>query len=90
MYKRQQVTRKVLFYGYCYRWLVGHRYDNIKELEEKYGKKLPPVLEQMLGIKTTADNAYYPTDDVAPLRGIIATEEMRGLINDGKAIEDKM
>ena len=82
-----QVTRKVLFYGYCYRWLVGHRYCNRKKVEEVYGNKLPSILEQMLGIGATADNAYYPTDDIVPLRAIIRKYEKEGLIEDGKAKE---
>lgn len=64
------VTRKVLFYGYCYRWLVGQKYQETLSTAV-YGRKLPPILRQMLGIDSTADNVYYPSEDVVPLRQYI-------------------
>ena len=45
--------RKVLFYGYTYRWIRGFEYYDINRLRMTYGSSLDPILEQMLDINKT-------------------------------------
>ena len=71
------ITRKMLFYGYAYRWMQGHIYNSIvlmsiyEDLLENY-----PVRQQLLGMGLTADNAYYPEDKDIPLKGML--DELEG------------
>jgi ectoine hydroxylase len=58
------VTRKVLFYGYGYRWIrtkddmtVSHLWD-----------RSDPIRRQMLGWGVNANGFYTPTDEDVPLR----------------------
>lgn len=58
------MTRKVIWYGYSYRWLrpkdamtVAHLYP-----------KLDPIQRQLLGDTTSANGMYDPTDADVPLR----------------------
>ncbi len=58
------MTRKVIWYGYSYRWLrpkdamtVAHLYP-----------KLDPIQRQLLGDGKSANGAYDPTDADVPLR----------------------
>jgi hypothetical protein len=58
------VTRKVLFYGYGYRWIrtkddmtVSHLWDEAN-----------PIRRQLLGWGVNANGFYTPTDEDAPLR----------------------
>ena len=58
------VTRKVLFYGYSYRWLrpkcdmnTGHVWDDCD-----------PIRQQLLGARTTANGYFDPQEGDVPLR----------------------
>ena len=61
---RSAFTRKVLFYGYGYRWIrpkddmvVEHLYDCCN-----------PIRRQLLGAAVRNDGRYVPTDDDVPLK----------------------
>jgi ectoine hydroxylase-related dioxygenase (phytanoyl-CoA dioxygenase family) len=58
------VTRKVLFYGYAYRWLRTKDDMTVSDLWAKSS----PVRRQLLGDGVNANGHYSPTDDDAPLR----------------------
>ena len=59
------VTRKVLFYGYSYRWLRPR--DNMTV--ERYLDACDPIQRQLLGASANGGFGYTsPTDDDAPLR----------------------
>ena len=98
------ITRKVLFYGYAYRWMQGHIYNSIvlmsvyEDLLEDY-----QIRQQLLGMGLTADNAYYPEDNDVPLRKTLAElskdgnivywekplhEEQRELVDVRKLVEN--
>lgn len=62
---QSELTRKVIWYGYSYRWLrpkdemtVGHLLGG-----------LDPIRRQLLGASTSANGTYDPTDADVPLRG---------------------
>lgn len=57
------ITRKVLFYGYSYRWLRTKDDMNVKHLWE--GSDL--VRRQLLGDGVNSNGYYAPTEDDAPL-----------------------
>ena len=66
---RDGPARKVIWYGYSYRWLrpkdqmtVAHLYD-----------QLDPVARQLLGDTPNNNGTYDPTDDDVPLRAWLAT-----------------
>jgi len=59
-----ETTRKVIWYGYSYRWLrpkdamtIAHLYPTLN-----------PIQRQLLGDATSANGAYDPTDADVPLR----------------------
>ena len=59
------VTRKVLFYGYGYRWIrtkddmtVGHLLATCED----------PIRRQLLGVSTNANGLFSPTDADVPLK----------------------
>lgn len=58
------MTRKVIWYGYSYRWL---RPKDAMTVEQLYAN-LDPIQRQMLGDATTANGVYDPTDEDVPLR----------------------
>ncbi|HTT88432.1 MAG TPA: phytanoyl-CoA dioxygenase family protein [Acidimicrobiales bacterium] len=58
------VTRKVLFYGYGYRWI---RVKDDMTVEELWPKS-DPIRRQLLGYAVNANGRYSPTDDDVPLR----------------------
>ena len=58
------VTRKVLFYGYGYRWI---RVKDDMTVEDLWPKS-DPVRRQLLGYAVNANGRYSPTDDDVPLR----------------------
>ena len=67
------VTRKVLFMGYSYRWLRGLDYNLMpSELLEK----CDPIRRQLLGDGVDIKGWWQPTDADVPLKGWIA--EHRG------------
>lgn len=58
------ITRKVLFYGYGYRWIRTKDDMTVQDLWERSD----PVRRQMLGDGLNANGRYSPTDDDVPLR----------------------
>jgi ectoine hydroxylase len=58
------VTRKVLFYGYGYRWIRTKDDMTVQSLWEKSD----PVRRQLLGAGTNANGYYTPQDADVPLR----------------------
>ena len=59
------VTRKVLFFGYSYRWLRTKDDMTVQSLWEQSD----PIRRQLLGYGTSANGFYSPTDEDVPLRG---------------------
>lgn len=59
------VTRKVLFYGYGYRWIRTKDDMTVRDLWERSD----PVRRQLLGDGVNANGRYSPTDADVPLRG---------------------
>ena len=59
-----EVTRKVLFYGYGYRWLRTKDDMTVQTLWEQSD----PIRRQMLGAGVNANGYYSPADEDAPLR----------------------
>jgi ectoine hydroxylase len=58
------ITRKVLFYGYGYRWIRTKDDMTVQSLWEKSD----PIRRQMLGWGVNANGFYSPTDADVPLR----------------------
>ncbi len=58
------VTRKVLFYGYGYRWLRTKDDMTVREL----WPRCSPIVRQLLGDGVNANGYYTPTDADVPLR----------------------
>ena len=59
------VTRKVLFYGYGYRWIRTKDDMTVSDLWEQSD----PIRKQMLGYGVNCNGHYSPSDDDVPLRG---------------------
>jgi ectoine hydroxylase len=59
------ITRKVLFYGYGYRWIRTKDDMTVSEL----WSDSDPIRRQLLGYGVNANGYYTPTDDDVPLRG---------------------
>lgn len=59
------ITRKVLFYGYGYRWL--RRKDDMTTVDELL-EKSDPIRRQMLGDGVSCNGYYTPTDEDVPLK----------------------
>jgi ectoine hydroxylase-related dioxygenase (phytanoyl-CoA dioxygenase family) len=59
------ITRKVLFYGYGYRWIRTKDDMTVQSLWDQSD----PIRKQMLGWGTNANGFYTPTDEDVPLRG---------------------
>lgn len=60
------VTRKVLFLGYSYRWLRGLDYNLIPE---EILQKCDPIRRQLLGDGVDVKGWWQPTDEDVPLKG---------------------
>jgi len=58
------VSRKVLFYGYGYRWLRTKDDMTVQSLWERSD----PIRRQLLGAGTNANGYYSPADEDVPLR----------------------
>ena len=58
------VTRKVLFYGYGYRWIRTKDDMTVQTLWDQSD----PIRRQLLGYGPNANSFYSPTDDDVPLR----------------------
>jgi ectoine hydroxylase-related dioxygenase (phytanoyl-CoA dioxygenase family) len=59
------VTRKVLFYGYGYRWIRTKDDMEVQSLWEQSD----PIRRQLLGWTSNCNGYYSPTDTDVPLRG---------------------
>ena len=59
-----EITRKVLFLGYSYRWLRGLDYNVIPE---KILAKCDPIRRQLLGDGVDVKGWWQPTDEDVPL-----------------------
>lgn len=59
------MTRKVVWLGYSYRWLKPKDAMTVDDIAENAN----PVRQQLLGINATANGVYDPTDADVPLRG---------------------
>lgn len=62
------VTRKVLFFGYGYRWIRTKDDMTVSDLWDE----ADPVRRQLLGYGVNANGHYSPTDDDVPLRTWLA------------------
>ena len=58
------VTRKILFYGYGYRWIRTKDDMTVRDL----WPQSDPTRKQLLGYGTSCNGFYSPTDDDVPLR----------------------
>lgn len=58
------VTRRVLFYGYGYRWIRTKDDMTVHELWDESS----PIRRQLLGYSLNAEGHYRPTEEEAPLR----------------------
>ena len=58
------VERRVLFYGYSYRWL---RTKSNMDLAHLYDK-VDPIRKQLLGYATSGNGRFSPQDEDVPLR----------------------
>lgn len=59
-----EITRKVLFYGYGYRWIRTKDDMTVQSLWERSD----PIRRQLLGAGVNANGFYSPTDADVPLR----------------------
>jgi len=59
------VTRKVLFYGYGYRWIRTKDDMTVQDL----WPDSDPIRKQLLGYGVNCNGHYSPTEDDVPLRG---------------------
>lgn len=59
-----QITRKVLFYGYGFRWIRTKDDMTVADLWDDGD----PIRKQLLGYGVNANGHYSPTDDDVPLR----------------------
>jgi phytanoyl-CoA dioxygenase PhyH len=59
-----EVTRKVLFYGYGYRWIRTKDDMTVQDL----WPNCDPVRKQLLGYGTNCNGFYSPTDEDVPLK----------------------
>ena len=57
-------TRKVLFYGYAYRWIRPKCIMEVDDLREKADS----IRQQLLGATTAQDRYYLPGEEDVPLR----------------------
>lgn len=60
------VTRRVLFFGYSYRWLRGLDYNN---MPEELLSKCDPIRRQLLGDGVDVKGWWQPTEADVPLKG---------------------
>jgi ectoine hydroxylase-related dioxygenase (phytanoyl-CoA dioxygenase family) len=61
---RGDTPRKVLFYGYGYRWLRTKDDMTVEHLLERSD----PIRRQLLGAGLNANGHYSPTDEDVPLK----------------------
>lgn len=64
-------TRKVLWYGYSYRWLRPKDEMTVRQLYPR----LTPIQRQLLGDGQSANGVYDPTDADVPLRAWLAEHD---------------
>jgi ectoine hydroxylase len=66
------VTRKVLFYGYSYRWIRPKSAQKVNQLPEF--ADFHPIQRQLLGDASSAHGYFLPFDEDVPLRQWIERE----------------
>ena len=57
-------SRKVLFYGYAYRWIRPKCIMDVDDLRQK----TTPIRRQLLGATASQDGYYLPSEGDVPLR----------------------
>ena len=65
------LTRKVIWYGYSYRWLKPKDAMTVAQLYPH----LDPIRRQLLGDGVSANGVYDPTDEDVPLRAWLAQHD---------------
>ena len=65
---QSNITRKVLFYGYAYRWIRPKDDMAVEHLHER----CDPIRRQLLGAAVRNNGRYAPADDDVPLRKWLA------------------
>jgi ectoine hydroxylase-related dioxygenase (phytanoyl-CoA dioxygenase family) len=65
-FNTSDVTRRVLFLGYSYRWLRGLDYNN---MPEEILSKCDPIRRQLLGDGVDVKGWWQPTEEDVPLLG---------------------
>ena len=82
-------TRKVFFYGYQYRWMVGDSYTarSFEKLTDP-GFKLTPVFRQITGVGRNRSTAYHCRENEVPLRVHMQELEEEGIIKNGIRVSD--
>ena len=63
-----QVTRKVIFMGYSYRWLRGHDYSLYPDW---LLDKADPIQRQLLGDSAKVGGHWQPSEFDVPLKGFL-------------------
>ena len=68
-----EITRKVFFYGYAYRWQVGNKNyteKEVKELSARYNNefKIDEMFKQIMGFERNRSTTIYPMKTDAPLQ----------------------
>ena len=82
-------TRKVLFYGYQYRWMVGDSYtDHSFEKPTDLGFNLTPIFRQVMGADRNRSTAYHCQENEVPLRVHMQKLESDGVIKNGIKVSD--
>ena len=77
-------TRKVVLYGYSYRWTRGFEYYNDSHrIFNVYGEDMNAILRQMLDLDRKSYDAGQFVDTPLPLQDFVAFLETMGLIKDG-------
>ncbi|MDA0838249.1 MAG: phytanoyl-CoA dioxygenase family protein [Planctomycetota bacterium] len=65
---RSDITRKVLWLGYSYRWMMPKDKMTVEHLYES----LDPIRRQLLGARVSMNGVYDPTEGDVPLRSWLA------------------
>lgn len=77
-FNTSDVTRRVLFLGYSYRWLRGLDYNN---MPEEVLSKCDPIRRQLLGDGVDVKGWWQPTEEDVPLLGWLREHKGEDYIN---------
>lgn len=77
-FNTSDITRRVLFLGYSYRWLRGLDYNN---LPEEILSKCDPIRRQLLGDGVDVKGWWQPTEEDVPLLGWLREHKGEDYIN---------